>query len=233
LEPAEYSLNKGNQQNTAGMAFSTNMPAFSVKYYFFSMKFFACPACSGRKCLHCKGGIGHNAHKTRLFMARSPFFTFKAQLDLIGINPFVAVPEPVLQEIFRIAGKDKGPIPVKGTVNGQPYMQTLVRFKGAWRLYINTSMLQNATQRIGEKIEVTITGNDDPPALLKAPAGFEAALKKDKAARAVFENLPPYLQKEINRYLLQLKTAESLHRNIQRAINFLKGKERFIGRDRP
>ncbi|RYZ25413.1 MAG: DUF1905 domain-containing protein, partial [Chitinophagaceae bacterium] len=63
---------------------------------------------------------------------------FTARLEIIGINPFVFVPEPIRVEIFRKAGKDKGYIPVCGTVNGKAFRQTLVKYRGDWRLYINT-----------------------------------------------------------------------------------------------
>lgn len=38
---------------------------------------------------------------------------------------------------------------------------------------------------------------------------------------------------EIVRYLARLKTEESLEKNIKRAINFLLGNERFVGRYKP
>lgn len=160
-------------------------------------------------------------------------YAFSAQLDLIGINPFVSVPDLILESIFEAAGKSKGPIPVKGSINKAPYNQTLVRFRGEWRLYINTSMLPNSPQRVGEKIQVTVAYNNTVLPETKAPVAFEQALKKDKDAKAAYDQLAPYLRKEINRYLSGLKTQESLNKNISRALNFLKGKERFIGRDKP
>lgn len=166
-------------------------------------------------------------------MAKNNIHTFTAVIDLIGINPFVSVPERILKSIFEAAGKDKGPVPVKGTINKVPYTQTLVRFRGDWRLYINTSMLVNSPQRIGEKIHLTIAYNDIAAPEIKPPAEFEQALRKDKEAKLVYDTLAPYLRKEINQYLSGLKTQESIHKNITRALNFLKGKERFIGRDKP
>lgn len=166
-------------------------------------------------------------------MTKTSIYTFTACIDLIGINPFILVPAPILKSIFEAAGKDRGPIPVKGTINKEPYTQTLVRFRGEWRLYINTSMLTNSPQRIGEKIHVTVAYNNIAPPETKAPVAFEQALQKDKEAKTVYDQLAPYLRKEINRYLSGLKTQESIHKNIIRALNFLKGKERFIGRDKP
>ncbi len=165
-------------------------------------------------------------------MNKNSSHTFSATIDRIGINPFVPVPEAILEDIFKHAGKNKGPIAVTGTVNQKPYTQTLVKYRGAWRLYINTVILPDSPKRIGEVISISISYNPLPPEIT-APAAFVKALAKDKLAKSVFDKLPPYLQKEISRYLFHLKTEESLNRNITRALNFLKGKERFAGRDRP
>lgn len=157
---------------------------------------------------------------------------FTAELQIIGINPFVFVPPAVLAAIFKAAGREKGAIPVAGTINGVPYQQTLVRYRGEWRLYINTTMLKNSPKRIGEVIEVTIA-IDTSDRRIQPHATLVKSLKANPEARKVFETLRPSQQQEIIRYIDKLKTPESVDRNVVRAIAFLLGKERFIGRDRP
>ena len=49
----------------------------------------------------------------------------------------------------------------------------------------------------------------------------------------MFEILTAPRMLEIVRYLATLKSENVLEKNIKRAINFLNGKERFIGRDKP
>ncbi|MCW3072691.1 MAG: hypothetical protein JWO44_2581 [Bacteroidetes bacterium] len=157
---------------------------------------------------------------------------FKAEIEIIGINPFVFVPAGILQQVFKKAGRDKGPVPIKGILNDKPYKQTLMRYSGEWRLYINTSMLKNSPKRIGEVIEVTV--EFDPASReIKPPENFVKALAKNKTAKMVFDDLPPSRRLEIVRYLANLKTEEALERNIKKAIGFLSGKERFVGRDKP
>ncbi len=157
---------------------------------------------------------------------------FKAEIQMIGINPYVLVPDSILKAIFKQAGKDKGNIPIEGTINGKDYKQTLVKYNGAWRLYINTTMLKNSPRRTGEVVELTVAF--DPVKRVIAPhPKFLKALKENKAAAAIFNNLRPSLQLEVLRYLSFLKTEESLDRNIAKAIDFLLGKGRFIGRDKP
>ena len=82
---------------------------------------------------------------------------FTATLEIIDGNPFVALPPGVLDDVFEQAGRSKGPIPVQGTINAKPYQQTLVMFRGAWRLYVNMQMLDDSPRRIGEVIDVTIS----------------------------------------------------------------------------
>ncbi|WP_290791512.1 YdeI/OmpD-associated family protein [Flavihumibacter sp. UBA7668] len=155
---------------------------------------------------------------------------FSAILEIIGINPFVFVPDEILRQLFADAKKDKGPIPVCGSVNGKKYTQTLVKFKGSWRLYINTVMLPKSPERIGERISITIQV-DKGDRTLEIHPGLLKALDKNKKAKAVFDKLTPSLQKEVNRYISALKTEESIGRNIELAIGFLLGKNRFIGRE--
>ena len=158
--------------------------------------------------------------------------SFKAKIDIIGINPFVFVPGRILKAIFKQAGADKGPIPIRGTINTRPYQQTLVRYQGDWRLYINTIMLERSPKRIGETIVVTLEFDPSDRTIEPHPR-FVKALAKNRKAKRTFENLSPSIRKEIVRYISHLKTEESIDRNVVKAIDFLFGKGRFVGRDKP
>jgi hypothetical protein len=56
--------------------------------------------------------------------------SFSAKIFKIGINPYVLLPAAILKEIFKQAGKNKGPIPVCGTINEKKFTQTLVKYSG-------------------------------------------------------------------------------------------------------
>lgn len=155
---------------------------------------------------------------------------FRATLEIIGINPFVRVPDAVLARLHREAGRDRGPIPVCGVLNGRPYRQRLVRYRGLWRLYVNMQMLDDSPRRIGETIRVTVAF-DPEPRTVQPPAPFTEALAADAVARAAFAALSPSRRHEIVRYLAALKTDASRQRNIVKAMAFLRGEARFAGRD--
>ena len=158
--------------------------------------------------------------------------TFSANIQLIGINPYVSVPARILNQLFKEAGKDKGYIPVRLVINDTAFVQNLVKYRGQWRLYLNLPMRKAAAKDVGDTITIQIAFDSEkrPIPVNKA---FESALNKNKKAKEIFDNLPPSRKKEIIRYINNLKTKESIDRNIQRAIQFLLGKKRFIGRDKP
>jgi len=159
-------------------------------------------------------------------------FTFSAKIEIIDINPYVVLPVSVLENIFTQANKTKGPIPIKGTINKHPFIQTLVKFRGEWRLYLNTPMRTGSITKVGDTAIFSIAFD---PELREIPMNptLKKALKENAAAKNIFDSLRPSLQKEIVRYISFLKTEESIDRNVDNAIQFLLGKKRFIGRDKP
>ncbi len=157
---------------------------------------------------------------------------FNAQIEIIGVNPYVLLPDEVLAAIFKQAGKDKGNIPIRGTINETIFKQTLVKYCGAWRLYINTIMLKNSPKRIGEMVELSVEFDPEERTIKPHPKFVQALQANEKAATS-FDSLRPSLKHEIVRYLASLKTESSVDRNVIKAISFLVGEGRFIGRDRP
>lgn len=159
-------------------------------------------------------------------------FTLKAEIQIIVGNPYVSVPEDVLKGLFAQAGKDKGHIPIKGTINGKEYKQTLVKYSGQWRLYINMEMLKNSPRRIGEVVHLTVVFDPADRTLAPHPK-LARALEANPEAKAVFDGLSKSIRQEIIRYISFLKTESSIDRNVDRAISFLLGKGRFVGRNLP
>ena len=165
-------------------------------------------------------------------MGTNKTYSFKAQLDRIGINPFIFLPAPVLEALLQHEKKYKGKIPVKGSVNTIDYRQTLVKYSGEWRLYINTSMLKNSPKRIGELLDIYIE-IDEEERKIEAHPKLLTALEENPAALEIFNQLRPSLRNEIIKYISYLKTEQSIDKNVEKAIQFLLGNERFVGREKP
>lgn len=131
--------------------------------------------------------------------------SFSKRIRKVGINPYVGVPREVLQGLLRQAGKNKGPVPVHGKLNGKHFRQTVLKSQGTWRLYCNTEMRRNASVDVGDTARVEIEFDPAPRGVPMHPV-LDRALAKNKAAKAAFEKFRPSRQKEILRYLHSLKT---------------------------
>jgi len=157
---------------------------------------------------------------------------FSAEIKLLGINPYVTPPKEVLEFIFQQAKKETSPIPVKGKLNGVWFMQSLVRYQGDWRLYINGQMAKNAKLEykgsvvhvVGQTVDIHLMVNRNPFVHRMNPS-LKKELDKNDEAKKTFDALTPGRKKEILRYLASLKTKESLQRNVERVISHLTGKE--------
>lgn len=154
---------------------------------------------------------------------------FSAVVIKIGVNPCVNVPEEVMEKLFIKSGKKSGPIQIKGKLNGKKFIQTVVKYQGAWRLYLNGEMRKAASIDTGDVAEVQLAF-DPAPRNFPVPPKLMEAFDKNKKVKSVFDKLSPSRQKEITRYLSSLKSAESVDRNIRKIISHLSGKESFAGR---
>ena len=142
------------------------------------------------------------------------------------------MPEKTLQAIFKQAGKDNGKIPVTIKIDGYAFTQTLIKYSGEWRLYLNTPMRKAAKKEVGDTAIFEIEFDSNERNIQMHPK-LAAAFLENEEAKIIFDNLRPSLRLEIVRYISHLKTDKTIEKNVKRAIHFLLGKERFIGRDTP
>ncbi|MGQ0739202.1 MAG: DUF1905 domain-containing protein [Bacteroidota bacterium] len=148
-------------------------------------------------------------------------FSFNAKISKAGINPYVNVPNTITDKLTAT----KGYIPVKGTINGFFFQQTLCPVKGEeYRLYVNGPMLNGGKVKVGQvaRFEIEQDGLERNKNVPMHPA-FKKKLEENKLLTA-FQELTPSRQKEVNRYLNYLKTEEALAKNIGKVIKVLKGK---------
>ena len=149
--------------------------------------------------------------------------SFIARIQIIGINPYVLLPAAVLKDIMQRAGRDKGAIPVKLRIGEEDFIQNLVKYSGKWRLYLNTPMRRAAQKDVGDKLEISI---DFDPKERDTPMHpkLKLVFTKNKTAKKAFDALIPSRQKEILRYLNNLKSEESIRKNIEKTLAQLTGK---------
>jgi hypothetical protein len=141
---------------------------------------------------------------------------FSATIFKVGINPCVDVPA----DLSTALGK-KGYVPVRVVIKGFSFRAGLVSLGGGrHRLYINGVMRRAAGVDTGDQIDVTID-HDRAPRKDPIPRPLTKALQASTRAKQAWKDLTPSRRKEIVRYLNNLKSQESLERNVHRVIRQL------------
>ena len=146
--------------------------------------------------------------------------SFSKRIFKLGINPCVDVPERIINDLHKQAHRTNGPIPVRGKLNGRRFKQTIVKYQGAWRLYLNTQMRVDACIDVRDMAKVQIEFDPVPRTVPMHPK-LGRALAKNKQAQHAFERLSPSHQREILRYLHSLKTDASIVRIVQKVVRQL------------
>lgn len=163
---------------------------------------------------------------------------FTSEIKIINGNPYVRPPDKILQQLFIQAGKDKSPITVKGEINGAKFKQSLVRYQGDWRLYVNIIMAKAAhigfkksiSEIVGTNVDFEIEYDNSPPTFKMLPF-IKEVLDKNVDAKKNWDKLIPSRQKEILRYFSWLKSEEARERNVSKLLSALTQKEtRFMAR---
>jgi len=147
---------------------------------------------------------------------------FRAIIELAGINPFVALPPRRLAALFEAAGKQRGPIPVRVVIGDATFRQNLIKYRGGWRLYLNTPMRAAAGKDVGDRVALDVEF-DPEPRVEPMPVALRRALAKHAGAKAAFLELTPSRRKEIQRYLNSAKTEATVARNVAKVLAYLSG----------
>jgi hypothetical protein len=160
--------------------------------------------------------------------------TFDAPIEIRGINPYVLVSAERAQQVRPGWRK---PMPVLVRLNGgDPAwpINMMPTGDGGFFLYLDGRLRQRAGVDVGDVVAVSLAFDADyrsGPQHEMAPA-FATALDGAPEAKARWNSLPPSLQKEVLRYLANLKSDAALTRNVEKAVRVLSGaKERFMARD--
>lgn len=155
---------------------------------------------------------------------RNNLYKFTIVIIKLGINPCINVPHEIVSKLYIEAKKEKGPIQVKGKLQGKSFKANVVKYKGEWRLYLNYIMRRDAGVDEGDTAKIELQF-DPEPRIEPVPKQFADALKKNKNAKKTFDNLSPSRQKEILRYLNYLKTEEIMLRHIKTIVQSLSGEK--------
>jgi len=150
--------------------------------------------------------------------ARSNPLKFKGQL--VGRGPggawtYVQIPFNV-PEIF---GR-KGQVPVRATINGFTFRNSLMPRAGVHILGVGKDVLAAAGTATGELVQVELAF-DDAPRTVAVPADLEAALARSAASVQAFAALSYSHKKEYVDWIESAKKPETRASRIEKAISMI------------
>jgi hypothetical protein len=115
-------------------------------------------------------------------------------------------------------------VPVRATIDGEPYRGTLVRMGEPCHILI---VLKEIRQKIGkdfgDEVEVTLE-EDTAPRLVEVPPDLQKALDENPSARAAFDRLAYTHRREYVNAILEAKRPETRQRRIRQTIETLKAR---------
>ncbi len=149
--------------------------------------------------------------------------SFTSEIFIYGINPYMVVPDDIVEDLLRQAGKMAGPVPVRGKLDGHEFIQTLVKYRGQWMVHLNEPMRRAAGKDVGDTATMEVEYDPRPRTLPMHPA--LAKELKALGAEEAFYKQPPSRQQEILRYLSNLKSDAALQRNAHTVARRLAGEK--------
>jgi len=152
--------------------------------------------------------------------------TFKAKIYKIGINAVVDVPKRVTSSLIATAGRIK----IMGTINGFDFKTTLMPVKERPHLlYVNMNMLRGGATALGKTTTFSIE-QDTSKKVEKNSRMHRELLKQLKTKKLVeaFDALTHSRKKDILNYLHNLRTAETVQRNIDNVILQLEHRQKNV-----
>jgi hypothetical protein len=115
----------------------------------------------------------------------------------------------------------KSKMRVKGTLNGVPFQNSLVKTETSFVFPMKQSLREATGVNVGDTVIVTIEQNfEDRPPL---PEDVATALAGNPALQAAWNRLPPSHQRKHLDHINEAKQAETRARRIEKMVATLKG----------
>jgi hypothetical protein len=160
--------------------------------------------------------------------------TLRRKMEIIGVNPYVRV---IAREAQALKPGWRRPMPVLVQVNGHPkdpwHINMMPMGNGDFYLYLHGDVRKASKTGVGDEVTLRVTFDEDykgGPADL--PDWLQSAIEGSELVTKNWNNLPPSRQKEVVRYLTNLKSKDARKRNINKLMKMLGGDNgHFMGRD--
>ena len=143
---------------------------------------------------------------------------FRARLRPSGRGAgghLVEVPDEI---VAALGGR--GRIAVQASFNGVPYRGSIVKMGGVMMLGVTKAVMAEAGAGPGDVLDVVVE-NDEAPREVEVPPELTKALKRNRAARAVWDGLSFSHRREYVSSIVEAKKDETRARRVERTIQAL------------
>jgi Bacteriocin-protection, YdeI or OmpD-Associated/Domain of unknown function (DUF1905) len=117
----------------------------------------------------------------------------------------------------------RGRIPVQASFNGVPYRGSIVRMGGVMMLGVTKAVMAETGAEPGDVLDVVVE-NDEAPREVEVPQELTKALKRNRAAAAVWDGLSFSHRREYVGYIVEAKKEETRARRVAKTIRELAGR---------
>jgi hypothetical protein len=142
--------------------------------------------------------------------------TFRATIEAgRGGGAFVTIPF----DVEKAFGKKR--VPVRATIDGEPYRGSLVRIGTASHvLGVLKEIRSKIGKEVGEKVDVAVE-EDTAPRVLEVPSDLKRALNSAPEARTFFETLSYTHRREYVGWIESAKREETRRDRVARTVALL------------
>lgn len=146
--------------------------------------------------------------------------SFQAEIQAgRGGGAYVDIPFDV-EQVFGTRGR----VPVKATIDGEPYRGSIAPMGGHHRLGVTKAMRAAIERSVGDRVRVTVEA-DTEPRVVTVPPDLQAALKRVPSLASAFEALSYTHQKEFVVWIEEARKPETRDRRIARTMEMLRDRK--------
>lgn len=115
----------------------------------------------------------------------------------------------------------KGRVPVRGTINGAPFRNSLCHMRGEWFMVVNKELRKAAGVGAGDTVAVELE-RDDEKRVAAVPPWLKKIIAADARARAFWDKSPYSHQKEYVKWIEEAKQESTRERRVAQMMEALR-----------
>lgn len=123
---------------------------------------------------------------------------------------FVIVPDEIYRKLARARP------PVRGTIAGAPFRETIQRSEKVPRMLVRRELLEQINAARGDTVEVHLE-LDPEPRIVDVPPELQAVFDSDSQLAELYSNLSPSMKRAWASYVDEAKRPETRERRAEKA----------------